>query len=68
MGSHTDLLNATSFLSEHRIEPIVSHVLDGLERAEEGFEVVKRGEGVGKVVIRLGGGNGGEGGGEKANL
>jgi NADPH-dependent curcumin reductase CurA len=53
MGSHQDLRNATAFIAQHRIVPIVSHVLDGLESAEEGFELIKRGEQFGKVVIKL---------------
>lgn len=53
MGSHQDLKDATAFIAQHRIVPIVSHVLDGLESAEQGFELIKRGEQFGKVVIRL---------------
>ncbi|CAA7271074.1 unnamed protein product [Cyclocybe aegerita] len=53
MGSHKDLKDATDFLAKHRIIPIVSHVLDGLESAEEGFELLKRGDQFGKVVIKL---------------
>lgn len=53
MGSHQDLIDATDFLSSHRIVPIVSHVLDGLEQAEEGFEILKRSDQFGKIVIRL---------------
>ena len=53
MGSKQDMKDATDFLATHRIVPIVSHVLDGLESAEEGFELLKRGDQFGKVVIRL---------------
>lgn len=53
MGSHQDLIDATEFLSQKRIEPIVSHVLDGLESADEGFRLIQRGDHFGKVVIRL---------------
>ena len=53
MGSHKDLVDATSFLAAHRIVPVVSHVLDGLESAEEGFELINRGQQFGKVVIRI---------------
>uniref|UniRef100_A0A8H8CNM5 Uncharacterized protein n=1 Tax=Psilocybe cubensis TaxID=181762 RepID=A0A8H8CNM5_PSICU len=56
MGSHQDLLDATAFIAKHRIVPIVSHILDGLESAEEGFELIKRGDQFGKVVIKLRGG------------
>ncbi|KAF8967307.1 hypothetical protein BDZ97DRAFT_1804430 [Flammula alnicola] len=53
MGSHQDLKDATDFLAKHRIVPIVSHVLNGLESADEGFELIKRGDQFGKVVIKL---------------
>ncbi|KAF8876125.1 hypothetical protein CPB84DRAFT_1883223 [Gymnopilus junonius] len=53
MGSKQDMKDATDFLATHRIVPIVSHVLDGLESAEEGFELIKRGDQFGKVVIKL---------------
>ena len=53
MGSHQDLIDATRFLAEHRIVPIVSHVFEGLESAEEGFETMKRGDQFGKIIIRI---------------
>jgi D-arabinose 1-dehydrogenase-like Zn-dependent alcohol dehydrogenase len=53
MGSHRDLIDATNFLSKYRIVPVVSHVLDGLEKAEEGFEILKHSDQFGKVVIRV---------------
>ncbi|EKM55116.1 uncharacterized protein PHACADRAFT_195141 [Phanerochaete carnosa HHB-10118-sp] len=53
MGSHQDLVDATKFLSKHRIIPVVSHVLDGLENAEEGFKILQKGDQFGKVVIRV---------------
>lgn len=53
MGSHQDLIDATKFLEEHRIVPIVSHVLDGLEAAEQGFEIIQRGDQFGKIVIKM---------------
>ncbi|KAG2145067.1 hypothetical protein BD769DRAFT_1419676 [Suillus cothurnatus] len=53
MGSLKDLKDATTFVSEHRIVPVVSHVLEGLEAAEEGFELMKRGDQFGKIVVRI---------------
>ena len=35
MGSRKDLVDATEFITEHRIVPIVSHVLDGLEKVRD---------------------------------
>jgi NADPH:quinone reductase-like Zn-dependent oxidoreductase len=55
MGSHKDLIDATKFLSDNRIVPVVSHVLEGLEAAEEGFELMKRGDQFGKIVIKMDG-------------
>ncbi|KAF4614488.1 hypothetical protein D9613_002477 [Agrocybe pediades] len=53
MGSRADLRTATSFIAAHRIVPIISHVVDGLESAEEGFDLIKAGDHFGKVVIKL---------------
>ncbi|KXN92663.1 hypothetical protein AN958_11764 [Leucoagaricus sp. SymC.cos] len=53
MGSHQDLIDATNFLAQHRIVPPVSHVIDGLESAEQGFELLSRGDQFGKIVIKL---------------
>ena len=53
MGSHKDLIDATNFMAEHRIVPIVSHVLDGLESADEGFRLLDKGDHFGKIVIRI---------------
>ncbi|TCD70270.1 hypothetical protein EIP91_004171 [Steccherinum ochraceum] len=53
MGSHKDLVDATNFIAQHKIVPVVSHVLDGLESADEGFKLVEEGTHFGKVVIRM---------------
>ena len=53
MGSRQDLIDATEFLAQHRIIPHVFHVIDGLESAEEGFELIGRGDQFGKIVIRV---------------
>lgn len=53
MGSHKDLIDATNFIAEHRLVPVVSDILDGLESAEEGFELINKGQQFGKVVIRI---------------
>jgi len=62
MGSESKVdLQASDFIAQHRIAPVVSgsRVLDGLENAEEGFElqVLARGEHFGKTVIRMDGGS-----------
>nr|VWP00207.1 Uncharacterized protein [Ganoderma boninense] len=53
MGSQKDLVDATNFIAEHRIVPVVSHVLDGFESAEQGFKLLEEGSHFGKVVIRI---------------
>ncbi|THU80563.1 NAD-P-binding protein [Dendrothele bispora CBS 962.96] len=53
MGSIQDLRDATDFLSKHRIVPVVSNVIEGLESAEQGFELLNKGDQFGKVVIRV---------------
>ncbi|EPQ57803.1 NAD P-binding protein [Gloeophyllum trabeum ATCC 11539] len=53
MGSHRDIVEATKFMAEHRIVPTVSHVIDGLENAQEGFDLIKAGAHFGKVVVRI---------------
>ena len=53
MGSHQDMKDATKFLAKHRLVPVVSHVLDGLESAEEGFELLNKGDQFGKIIISL---------------
>ncbi|EIW60533.1 NAD-P-binding protein [Trametes versicolor FP-101664 SS1] len=53
MGSKQDLIDATNFLAQHRIVPVVSEVLDGLESAERGFQILENGEQFGKIVIRV---------------
>lgn len=49
MGSRDEFKKAVAFISEHKIKPIVHTVLPGLDKAEEGFEIMKRGGQFGKV-------------------
>ena len=53
MGSKADLQAATDFIAKHRITPIISRVLAGLENADEGFDLLARGDHFGKIVIRI---------------
>lgn len=53
MGSKGDLWAATEFIARHQIAPVVSRVLDGLENAEKGFELLALGDHFGKIVIRM---------------
>ncbi|KAJ3515056.1 hypothetical protein NMY22_g14548 [Coprinellus aureogranulatus] len=54
MGSEKDLKDATAFVSKHRIVPVVSDVLQGFESAQEGFDLIERGDHFGKIVLKLG--------------
>jgi D-arabinose 1-dehydrogenase-like Zn-dependent alcohol dehydrogenase len=65
MGSKKDLADSIAFLAEHKITPVVSHVLNGLEEFERGFDLMKRGEQFGKIVIDLGAGKSAVRGGAK---
>ena len=53
MGSRADLAAATAFMAAHRIAPVVSTVLDGLDAAEDGFRLLEHGDRFGKIVIRV---------------
>jgi NADPH:quinone reductase-like Zn-dependent oxidoreductase len=54
MGTRQDLVDATAFIAEHKITPIVEQVLPGLNAAEEGFKLLQSGEQFGKIVVRVG--------------
>ncbi|KZP26103.1 hypothetical protein FIBSPDRAFT_918248 [Athelia psychrophila] len=49
------LIAAIAFLEKHRIIPVISRVLYGLEGALEGFDIRKQVEGFGKVVVDISG-------------
>ena len=53
MGSRADLLEATNFIQKHHIVPVVSHVINGLDRFEEGFKLMAHGDQFGKIVMRV---------------
>ncbi|KAI0689421.1 NAD(P)-binding protein [Cytidiella melzeri] len=53
MGSQQDLIDATNFIAQHKVVPAISHILDGLESAEEGFQLLERGDHFGKIVVRV---------------
>ncbi|KAL5638000.1 hypothetical protein ACGC1H_002312 [Rhizoctonia solani] len=53
MGSTTELKAATDFAAKHHLKPSVSTVLEGLENAEPGFELIQKGRESGKIVVRV---------------
>ncbi len=54
MGSHKELIEATEFLALHKINPLVSVVLDGWANIDKGFEMMEKGSQFGKIVVRIG--------------
>ncbi|KAJ7184834.1 hypothetical protein C8R46DRAFT_1065285 [Mycena filopes] len=54
MGSRQDMVDATRFIAEHKIVPVVATVLAGLASAEEGFELMEKGAQFGKIVLAMG--------------
>jgi len=53
MGSQKDLEDATEFVAERKLVPVISHTIDGLESIEKGFEILEKGEQFGKVVVKI---------------
>jgi len=53
MGSQKDLEDATNFIAEKKLVPVISHTIDGLESIETGFKILKKGEQFGKVVVKI---------------
>jgi len=53
MGSRDEFFAAVAFIDKHKIHPIVDSVLEGIEHAEDGFQLLKQGGQFGKVRSRL---------------
>ena len=53
MGSQKDLEDATNFIAEKKLVPVISHTIEGLESIEEGFETLKKGGQFGKIVVKI---------------
>jgi len=49
MGSRDEFFAAVAFVDKHKIHPVVDSVLEGLEHAEDGFQLLKQGGQFGKV-------------------
>ncbi|KAF3084697.1 hypothetical protein TWF102_011855 [Orbilia oligospora] len=54
MGSRKEFKEMVSFVNKHGIEPVVSTTVKGLSRADEVFEIMKKGTQFGKLVVELG--------------
>lgn len=56
MGSLKELQEATTFISQNKLIPVVDQpVIQGLENAEEGFQRLVKSSQMGSVVISVGG-------------
>lgn len=53
MGSFEEFQKAVAFIAQHKIRPVVHTVLEGLDQAEVGFELMKVGGQFGKIVIAI---------------
>ncbi|KAH6902699.1 hypothetical protein BKA70DRAFT_1516572 [Coprinopsis sp. MPI-PUGE-AT-0042] len=53
LGSQKELRDATKFCEEHKIVPPVSHVLEGLENAPKGYDLLNTREQFGKVIVKI---------------
>ncbi|GAA97819.1 uncharacterized protein L969DRAFT_77860 [Mixia osmundae IAM 14324] len=51
MGSLREFKEAVAFIEKHKIVPIVHKILDGLDAAEEGFEIMDKGSQFGKICL-----------------
>ncbi len=55
MGSRSEFSSMVRFVGEKKIRPVVSLAVDGIDRADECFEVMKNGDQFGKLVIIISG-------------
>ncbi|PRP73609.1 hypothetical protein PROFUN_04467 [Planoprotostelium fungivorum] len=53
MGSSKDFRDMVRFVDEKRLKPVVSHIVDGLDRVEEAFEIMQKSDQMGKIVVRI---------------
>ncbi|KAF3937453.1 hypothetical protein ABW19_dt0209368 [Dactylella cylindrospora] len=51
MGSRKEFREMVSFVNQHGIHPVVSMTVQGLERADECFEAMRKGVQFGKLVV-----------------
>ncbi|CAM2065097.1 NAD(P)-dependent alcohol dehydrogenase [Sulfidibacter corallicola] len=53
VGSRADFKAYLAFLAEHRLEPVIDRVFEGLDQASSAFEVMAAGRHFGKIVVRI---------------
>jgi len=59
LGSFAEYKTMIDFMGKHQLEPIVNNVVEGLDHAEEGFQIMQKGEQFGNIVIKIGSGDAG---------
>jgi zinc-binding alcohol dehydrogenase/oxidoreductase len=52
MGSPQDWAALMAFVGEHKIKPVVSDIFP-IERADEAFSLMERGDQFGKIVLKI---------------
>ncbi|KAG8985378.1 hypothetical protein FRB90_004743 [Tulasnella sp. 427] len=53
LGSQKELEDATQFIAQHRISPVISEVLQGLDSADKAFDMLQKGTIMGKIVVKI---------------
>ncbi len=53
MGSNAEFIDMVKFVDSNKLKPIVEHVFNGLEKADEAFLLMRNGAQFGKIVVRV---------------
>lgn len=53
MGSRKEFADMVDLVRNKQIHPVISHVVNGLNNVDELFEIMKRGENFGKLVVTV---------------
>ncbi|KAI8924891.1 hypothetical protein BC831DRAFT_287487 [Entophlyctis helioformis] len=53
MGSNDEFRRMVDFIDEKKMRPVVSTVIDGLANVEQAFELMRRGQQFGKIVVKI---------------
>ncbi|KAG9050146.1 hypothetical protein FS837_007445 [Tulasnella sp. UAMH 9824] len=53
LGSQKELEEATQFIAQHKIKPIISEIIEGLDDAYKAFDLLQKGTVMGKIVVRI---------------
>ena len=53
LGSRDELTKATAFIAQHKIVPVISTTLRGLDNSLQGFDLLHEGKQMGKIVVSI---------------